>query len=189
MPKIFISYRTSDESFAAVHLDDHLCARFGAENIFRDSRAIPPGKDFERELWDALEVCRLLIVVVGRGWVTDRLHSPDDYVRREIAFALKRNIDAMPVLVGGAPLPDPSDLPEDIRALHLRQYRRMHARSSKSDTDAIIAAVEQVLGEQPSAGAEKPGSGPAVPGIQFQDLHGDLVMGDKVGGNKNVWTR
>ncbi|WP_433360101.1 toll/interleukin-1 receptor domain-containing protein [Actinoplanes sp. CA-142083] len=184
MSKVFINYRTGDESFAAVHLDDRLCERLGAENVFRDSRAIPPGKDFDRRIWDELSGCSLMIVVMGPRWLSERLHSEADYVRREIAFALAHGIDVMPVLVGDVALPMDEDLPEDIRPLRRRQYRRIHARSAQADVDGVLTAVEGVLGAPAPAPSAPPAAGRSA---HFHDLHGDLVMGDKVSGDKIVW--
>jgi TIR domain-containing protein len=194
MSKVFINYRTGDDSFAAVHLDQHLCERLGAENVFRDSRSIPVGKDFTRRLWAELSGCSLLIVVIGSQWLGKRLHDPADYVRREIAFALERDIDVMPVLVGGVPMPADEDLPEDIRPLRLRQYRRIHARSADTDVPAVVAAVETALGGSPPATRDVPldhQRGDLLMGdkVMGDKVMGDKVMGDKVAGNKIVWQK
>ena len=41
----------------------------------------------------------------------------NDFVRIEIAKALQRGIRVIPVLVGGATLPHPSDLPDNLKAV------------------------------------------------------------------------
>jgi hypothetical protein len=50
----------------------------------------------------------VLIAVIGKRWLIfpdeeggRRLDNPEDFVRIEIATALKRNIRVIPVLVGG----------------------------------------------------------------------------------------
>ena len=43
--------------------------------------------------------------------------DPDDWVRTEVATALKRDIPVFPVLVGGGQLPSKQDLPQDLAAL------------------------------------------------------------------------
>jgi hypothetical protein len=191
MPKVFINYRTGDESFAAVHLDEVLCSRLGAENVFRDSRSIPAGKDFERKLWDELAGSSLLIVVIGPQWRTERLHGANDFVRREIAFAFEHDIDVLPVLVGGVPMPSADDLPEEIQGLPKRQYRRIHARSAQVDVGAVLAAVEEALGN--AAAASPSPTAPSAP-VVGDRIGGDMVMGDKVMGHKvmgnmTVWNR
>ncbi|HEY1486996.1 MAG TPA: TIR domain-containing protein, partial [Micromonosporaceae bacterium] len=65
---IFINYRNSDEPYAAALIDQDLCRRFGARNVFRASRSIPVGIDFEQEVRDRLAQCRVLIAVIGQRW-------------------------------------------------------------------------------------------------------------------------
>ena len=66
----------------------------------------------------------MLIAVIGKGWLIScdqegqrRLDNPEDFVRIEIATALKRDIRVIPVLVDGASMPRSRDLPDDLKAL------------------------------------------------------------------------
>jgi hypothetical protein len=65
---IFVNYRVGDEAFAAVLIDRELSDEFGAENVFRASRSIPPGDDFHRGLLDGLRRCSVLLAVIGQRW-------------------------------------------------------------------------------------------------------------------------
>lgn len=186
MAKIFINYRTGDESFAAVTLDRSLSARFGAENVFRDSRSIPPGQDFPPVLWQGLADSAVLIVVIGPHWLDDaRLHRPGDFVRQEIEWALRLGKRIMPVLVGGVAKPAAEDLPESIRPVVDRQYRRIHARSAEADVRAVVDDLAAALGEPVADEPADPGADDRDR-VRFRDLHGDLVMGDKIGRDKIV---
>ena len=49
-----------------------------------------------------------------------RLDDPNDFVRIEIGAALQRDIPVIPILVEGARVPRPDQLPEDIRELAFR---------------------------------------------------------------------
>jgi hypothetical protein len=95
---IWISYRKSDEPFAAIAVDARLCHSFGPDCVFLDSRSISPGIDFEPELWGALARSSVLAVIIGPRWLGATaaggryVDSPDDFVRREIAFAAKIGI-------------------------------------------------------------------------------------------------
>jgi hypothetical protein len=65
-----------------------------------------------------------MFVVIGRGWFgaePSRLHDPSDLVRIEIMSALRRTIPLVPVLVDGAQIPPPDQLPDEIRELSRRQ--------------------------------------------------------------------
>jgi len=129
MPGIFISYRRIDTLAWAGHLFADLRKSFGASQVFMDiNGGIPRGADFEQVLTTALAGCDALLALIGPQWIgctrsdgTRRLDAPDDWVRNEISTALRRNIPVMPVVLGGAPFPDETALPEDLRALRKRQ--------------------------------------------------------------------
>src|SRR5262249_27076475 len=108
---IFISYRREDSAGYARALLTELERAF-PKRVFMDVSAIEPGLDFLEVLEKALRSCKALIVVIGKGWLnaTDelgrrRLGNRHDYVRLEVATALKRNIRVIPVLVGDATMP------------------------------------------------------------------------------------
>ena len=92
MGGVFINYRGSDSDTAAVLIDRELAARFGSHRVFLDNRSIPAGADFVEELLGRLRACSVLLVVIGRHWLTltdrtgqRRIDDPADWVRREIA--------------------------------------------------------------------------------------------------------
>ena len=62
--------------------------------------------------------------MIGPAWLTlwdeagkRRLDNATDYVRLEVATALRRNSPVTPVLVGGVKMPMPALLPDDIKTL------------------------------------------------------------------------
>jgi hypothetical protein len=69
----------------------------------------------------------VLLAVIGRKWLSAqddegkrRLDNPDDFVRIEIATALRRNIRVIPILLDGATVPKANELPEELKELALR---------------------------------------------------------------------
>ena len=127
LKSIFISYRREDSSDITGRLYDRLVAAFGKPALFKDVDSIPIGVDFRDHLDRAVSHCQVLIAVIGKDWlqVTDeqgnrRLESEQDFVRIEIESALQRDIAVIPVLVQGASMPSPSDLPESLQALAYR---------------------------------------------------------------------
>jgi uncharacterized membrane protein YgcG len=127
MTSIFVSYRRSDAPAHAGRIYDSLETRFGKANVFRDLDTVHPGEDFAEVIQQTIAGCDALVAVIGRDWVTARrrwpwrgrrrLDDPQDWVRREIATALERNIRVVPVLVEGAQMPSPNELPEDLQKL------------------------------------------------------------------------
>ena len=79
--------------------------------------AMKPGMDFTQQLDAQVAQCRVLLAVIGRRWLEAedqsgrrRLDSDKDYVRIELASALKRDIPVIPVLVDGAKMPSEESL-------------------------------------------------------------------------------
>src|SRR4051794_7127624 len=116
--------------------------------MFMDVDTIDAGVDFVNALEEAVTQCRAFYALIGPAWVdirdengNRRLLDPNDFVRREIAMALSRSDDVrvVPVLVGGARLPDAEELPEDLRALVRRQDFPLHAGSWRQDVDKLVA--------------------------------------------------
>jgi hypothetical protein len=163
MDGIFISYRRQDASGHAGRLRDHLRARYGAR-VFQDVDDIPDGEVFERALGRALNASKVGIVVIGPTWLTAtdaagrrRLDDPEEWVRTEIRQLVERDIRVIPVLVGGARLPDAAALPDDLKALSKRQARELRDMSWDADVAALIKRLDEVL----QAGS--PESAPATP--------------------------
>ena len=136
--QIFISYRREESRWSAGRLYDRLCARFDRKQIFMDIDAIAPGDDFIKTIEKTVGECDVLIAVIGAHWLTSkgeqdsrRIDNPEDFVRREIATALKREIRVIPVLVDGAFMPLSAELPDDLKPL----VRRMALQVSDTGFD------------------------------------------------------
>jgi hypothetical protein len=150
--QIFISYRREDSAGWAGRLYDRLSSRFAADKIFMDVVDLAPGVDFVEALEESVGACDVLIAVIGQRWLSGsdeagnrRLDKPEDFVRIEVATALKRGIRVIPVLVDGAGMPPSGELPEDLKALARRHaLEASHTRFS-ADAERLIGAVEQVL--------------------------------------------
>ena len=124
MRLVFISYRRDDSGGQTGHLFDDLKKRFGDNEIFRDLEGLDPGVEYPDALNQALTDCEVVLVMIGARWSTiaesrgRRIDQTDDVVRMEVAKALgRKDVCVIPVLVGGARLPDEKELPEDLRPL------------------------------------------------------------------------
>jgi hypothetical protein len=154
MPGIFINYRRDDAPGVAGRLYDHLARKFTRGRLFIDVDAIKPGLDFVKQLDTQVSQCDALLAVIGPHWLTAtdnkgkrRLDDPHDYVRIEIASALKRDIPVIPVLIDGAEMPAEADLPEDLAPLARRHALELRHTRFASDADAIVSALHTVLPE------------------------------------------
>jgi TIR domain len=96
---VFINYRGEYRQTAAALIDRELTARFGADLVFLDSRSIPVGSDFAKELLGRVRACSVLLVVIGPRWLTltdeagqRRIDDPRDWLRREIVEAFTHGL-------------------------------------------------------------------------------------------------
>jgi hypothetical protein len=117
-----LSYRRMDAAAYAGRLFDHLGQHFGPGSVFRDIDTIRRGEDFAQATASALNASDVVLVIIGNTWATGqdglrRLDDPEDWVRLEVAAALRRNVLVVPVLVDGARIQDPATLPEELRPL------------------------------------------------------------------------
>lgn len=152
MDGIFISYRRDDSAGYAGRLYDRLAAHFGAERVFMDVEGIEPGLDFVVAIEEAVASCRVLIAVIGDEWATAadaagrrRLDDPNDFIRLETGAALQRGIRVVPVLVGGAVMPQIADLPDDLKALTRRQAIEINHKQWEASTGELIRTLESIL--------------------------------------------
>lgn len=156
---IFVSYRRDDSAGHAGRLADRLVEHFGRDRIFVDIDSIAAGEDFVTVIENAVGSCEILIAVIGRNWLsasgTGRLDNPNDFVRLEIATALRRDIRVIPVLVQRATMPKPQDLPDDLIKLTRRNAIELTDSRWQTDVDQLINVMEKVLAKRGGAGREK----------------------------------
>jgi len=160
--QIFISYRREESRWSAGRLYDRLVARFDRKQIFMDIDGVPIGDDFVKVIEQRVGECEVLIALIGTRWLdsTDeqngrRLDNPEDFVRMEIATALRRDIRVIPVLVDGALMPRSTDLPDDLKTLVRRNALRVSDTGFDDDCRRLVAAIEQILERNAAERREK----------------------------------
>jgi hypothetical protein len=72
-----------------------------------------------------------------------RLEDPNDFVRLEVAAALKRDIRVIPVLVQGAVMPEEDSLPDDLKRLCKRQASEISDNRWEFDTEQLVKVLEK----------------------------------------------
>ena len=196
LESIFISYRRSDSRSATERIYDRLKAKFGKDLIFKDASSILGGTDFAVRLEQAVSQCKMLLVIIGKTWLTvtnadgtRRLDNPEDWVRIEIEAALNRDIPVIPVLIEGAKMPSKSELPESLQRLARRHYVEI-GNDPRFDEDAnrLIADIQRHLGMQ--SGDENLGEtaqdGHGSSNVQINNSKGPVFTGNISGSTINI---
>ena len=181
-PKVFISYRREETAGHAGRLYDVMSSRFGDANVFMDVD-IAPGVDFVNRITQAVGACHVLLVMIGPRWTSigggahmARLAEPGDFVRLEVEEGLRRaDVTVIPVLVGGARMPEPAELPPPLRSLSRRNALELSDTRWRYDVDRLLAALERLLAGTPPATIARPDPPP-------RRLHpGSLAVGATIG--------
>jgi hypothetical protein len=151
-PRVFLCYRRSDSPGTAGRLYDRLVAAFGADSVFMDLESLPVGADVTDALTEAVSSCHVVLAVIGQRWMTAAddagvrpIDNPGDFVRIEIETALVRGVPVIPVLVDGAALPSPVDLPEALRDLASIQFARLSNTDFDRDSTVLINQIGRFL--------------------------------------------
>ncbi len=146
--RVFISYRHENCAAYAKLLYERLDRRF-PNAIFVDLDSIGLGEDFVRKIDEAVSSCGVLVALIDRNWISvkdangRRLDNPKDFVRLEIATALKRGICVIPALLNDAPIPAAEQLPEDLAPLSTRRALRISDENLDYNVSQLSEAVER----------------------------------------------
>jgi hypothetical protein len=149
---IFLSYRRDDAEGQAGRLYGDLVAVFGRDAVFMDVTAIEPGRDFRKAIEQSLSSCGVFLTLIGKNWLTAkdesgrcRLDDHADFVRIEIAAALKRDIPVVPVLLQGTAVPKPDQLSDDLKDLAFRNAIELSHSRWDSDVRVLIDALRPLI--------------------------------------------
>ncbi|WP_348267209.1 toll/interleukin-1 receptor domain-containing protein [Edaphobacter sp. DSM 109919] len=149
---IFVNYRRSDSAGEAGRLFDDLTSHFSPESVFMDVAGIEPGRDFRKAIDQSVATCTVVLAVIGQEWLDmrdshggRRLDDASDFVRIELASALRRDIPVVPVLVRGAKMPSAEQLPDDLKELAYRNAVELTHARWKSDVHVLLQALRPYL--------------------------------------------
>jgi hypothetical protein len=159
--EIFISYRRDDSRDFAGAIRDKLGEAFerdrdGDALIYQDANDPIPYEPWPRRITDELESSHVVLVIIGPKWLTvkrggvRRLEQKEDWVRKEIEFAVRTGKKLIPVCVGGANLPERSQLPKgQIRKLLDKRAEFIDAGKARRAVEYELL-VQRVFRELPS---------------------------------------
>ena len=150
LQKIFISYRRQDTAANALSIGQYLEHEFCRKNVFIDVD-MKAGSNFPAVLEQRLAECKVMLVLIEQNWLEAkdeqgkrRLDDPDDWVRLEVAHALKRNITVIPVRINGADLPSKSALPDEIRGLLNHQATSVAMTGFRHDMSGLVRDIKSI---------------------------------------------
>ncbi len=129
---VFISYRREDGWQSAKHLRDILVAK--GYSVFFDINSLKSG-NFNDAILDYIKNCKDFIIILSPRSL-DRCVNKDDWVRKELAHALKEKKNVIPVMYNNFSFPDV--LPEDIEGI--RHINGIHVYMEVFD-----AIVEKII--------------------------------------------
>ena|SRR5215467_13748825 len=146
--QIFISYRRADTLAISGHVYDQLRQAFDADRVFFDVDTIPAGVDFRDHIAECMDLTPVCVAVVGHRWrrrpiATRLLRWGTDHVHVEIGLALEAGIPIIPVLVDGAPMPTPKQLPKSLEPFCYLNATHVGHGTIKKDLDRLTLLVAQ----------------------------------------------
>jgi len=147
MTGVFVSYRRYPSAAWALRIEDRLRAHFGARRVFIDVSGIEPGANFPKDLEARVASADALVAVIDPQWASPDARGvarwgADDWVMKEIAAALSRDVTVVPVLVDRAEMPEPQVLPASIRDISHRNAIELSSTGFDSDVERLIRALE-----------------------------------------------
>ncbi|MCL2018497.1 MAG: leucine-rich repeat domain-containing protein [Oscillospiraceae bacterium] len=133
MYDIFISYRRDGGESMAVLLHDRLTAK--GFKVFVDVESLNSG-NFNTQLLNVIENCKDVVLILSENCL-DRCVNEGDWVRAEIAYALKHKKNVVPYMLRGFKFPD--TLPEDISEISMQNG------VNASSNEYFDAAVDRLV--------------------------------------------
>ncbi len=186
MPEVFINYRTGDGDKTAITIERELSHRFGSELIFRASKSIPLGTQFDEELIANARRCAVLIAVVGPSWAASpALHDPKDWVRQEIMEAHRNNNKVIALLDGRkTDRLRRSDLPRDLHWFATSQSCRLDEHNIGRDLNTLGDKLCELSSTLREADRSHPDSAtPQLTRNSVGEAYGTVLLGNTVDGD------
>lgn len=135
---IFISYRRSD-GFATARLIYDRLEKAGYSVSF-DMETLRSG-DFNTQLYERIENCKDVVVIVSPDALKFRDNPEHDWLRLEVAHALKHRKNIIPIFLRNVVVPQKEDMPEDIAELVMKNG----VTASEEHFDSAVSKLKRLL--------------------------------------------
>jgi hypothetical protein len=147
-PCVLINHRRADDAEAR-SLYETLAGRLGRENVFADVAPYDAGAAWLKAIEvRAAAVRGVFLAVIGPSWVAVmrelRRADATDTVLLEIELALAKRpaVTVVPVLVGGASMPEGSQLPSSVRPLAEHRAFDLRPGSWNHDLQSLMGQLD-----------------------------------------------
>lgn len=137
---IFISYRRDGGEYTAKIIRDRLEAL--GYHVFFDVESLRSG-DFNTRLYSVIDECRDFLIIMSPGCLT-RCAQEDDWVRRELEYALAKEKNIIPVLLRGFTFPD--TLPASLEPIRFKNG----IEANSEFFDAFLDKLQSFLETRPT---------------------------------------
>jgi hypothetical protein len=150
--QIFVSYRREDEGWALT-ITNALRDHFGETRVFQDVDRIDAGTDFVERIEQALDESGAMVALVGHNWMQagptggEGINDPADFIRAEIAMALRKGVAIVPVRLGTAEMPRQRQLPQEIAKFARLESKRLDRDHWQEDIKALASRLERLVGK------------------------------------------
>jgi pterin-4a-carbinolamine dehydratase len=180
MPQsVFISYRRLDSQHATFAIADRLRWAFGVDEIFLDRGSIRSGNEWPESLRRGLEAARVMVVVMGKAWLTTadewgrrRIDDPKDWVRKEICTGLAQHKEGrthiIPLLLNDTQRLRAEALDAPLQTLADIEPAKLEDDSWEIQLEELIVRISELTGMRRIKvdGDRNPNGSPARPAKQ-----------------------
>lgn len=152
--RVFLSYRRADlVSIDLLERIENQLLKIGYTEVFYDrnvEHGIQTASEFDRIIDSQLLETDLFVCVIGPKWqsLLDQAQAKQeqhtDFVVREISIALELELDVLPILLDGAPMPAAPQLPAAIKDF---AFRNAAAATSPTVEADIAQDCKRILTE------------------------------------------
>ena len=143
---VFISYRRDGGDMTAMYFYQALRER--GYRVFYDLEVLRAGK-FNEALLDSIQSCKDFVLILSPH-ALDRCDDPNDWVRREIAEALRAKKNIVPVMLKGFAFPE--KLPEEIDDI---RYQNGLTCTTEYFEESINRLCDRYLNSLPAQASKK----------------------------------
>jgi len=126
--EIYLSYQRNGGKTMAILLHDRLAAK--GYSVFLDIANYNTGK-FSFKLFNVIDDCKDFLLVCSKGCL-DHCFDDDDWTRIELAYALQKNKNIVPIIMHGFSFPN--ILPYDIENARMKNSIFTHSHASEDET-------------------------------------------------------